>query len=156
MKKVFSILIILLFASNVTFALNWVQINDNLYIDTDTIEYYVDRYGSKDIDKYSFWVQNINSGNEYWKKLENSLKKNGEKRKPAYTNYRNLIDCKQKVITTKAFITYTENGEVLDSFDHKYPEWSSIAPGSYGEYYYNNICKPTKTKKGISKFLFGS
>ena len=158
MKKIIIIFAVLLFVSNITLANNWQQVDDNHYIDTDSIEYYVDSYGKKDYNKYSFWVQNINNDDKTWKETENSLKKLGEKRKPAYTNNRVLIDCRQKTITIKAFATYAEDGKVIDSYEIKdlHLDWKSIVPNSIGEGYYNNTCKANRIKRGISKFVFGS
>ena len=82
MKKIVSIIAILLLVSNITFAVNFVQMNDNLYFDKDSVEYYVDSYGKKDFDKYSFWVQSINNKSEYWKKLEDLLKKVAKEENP--------------------------------------------------------------------------
>jgi hypothetical protein len=40
-----------------TFATNWVEVGEKLYIDIDTIEPYVDDFGYTKPNQYSYWVK---------------------------------------------------------------------------------------------------
>ena len=149
MKKIIGIFVLLLFASNLTFAINWEDIDEFTFIDTDSIKYYFNNYGKKDYFKYTFVTKQIGDEDTIWKENESIIKAIGENQKPAYVHYRNIIDCKQKTIATRGFMTFAQSGEVLNVAEIKETElkWNNILPDTNEALLYTNICKATKNIK---------
>ena len=64
MKKLFLLFFMLLCSSFLrTYATTWVQIDENHYIDKDSIKYYTNENGIYDFNKKTFWIKSV--GNDY-------------------------------------------------------------------------------------------
>lgn len=128
-------------------AANWEQIGDKLYIDTDSIEHYSEKYSSEDTKRFSFWIKSLNDGSSYFTKMEKTYGK-----KVWYTLSRDIVDCNEKTIANKSVVVYDLKSQVIDSYEAILysGSWNSIVPDSIGELYYYNICRP-KSLKNIIK-----
>ena len=100
MKKILIILLLTLATILPTFATNWVQVGEKAYMDTDTIEPYVNEYGRAVPNQYSVWVKVLNDGSEVWRKSEKLYNK-----KLWYDYCRDIIDVNRKAFATKTTIS---------------------------------------------------
>lgn len=139
MKKI--LLMFLLFftiASVPAFARNWVEFANKMYIDTDSIEPYIDGISASRKEEYVFWTKNLNDGSEPYKDWEKTYNK-----KIWYDLSKNVISCQQKTLTLQAIAIYDLKGSVIktDEIPFVYQEARSIIPDSVGEIIYSIVCE---------------
>ena len=138
MKKILVLLLLLLFTLP-NYAANWKQTYEKEYVDLDSIEKYIDVYNSRNNNIYSFWIKSLNDKNSYFTDFEKQYNK-----KIWFIKTRNLIDCKNKMISVKALIIYDDKGQSIHNYEaSEYSiKWNSIVPDSIGEDYYYEVCNP--------------
>lgn len=143
MKKFF-LLMVLLFC---TFfiqanATTWVQVDDNDYIDKDSIHYYIDDNKAYDFDKKIFWLKS--TANSAYPDLEVVIKK-----KISYGLSQYIIDFSNDSIAIKSGAIYDDNGKVLTSYNYRDYEldWHSIIPSSKASYFADFVKHPRKLQK---------
>lgn len=139
MKKI--LLMFFLFftiASVPTFARNWVEFAHKMYIDTDSIEPYIDGIRASRKEEYVFWTKNLNDGSEPYKDWEKTYNK-----KIWYDLSKNVISCQQKTLTLQTLAIYDLKGSVIkiDEIPFVYQEAHSIIPDSVGEIIYSIVCE---------------
>lgn len=139
MKKI--LLMFLLFftiASVPAFARNWVEFAHKMYIDTDSIEPYIDGIRVSRKEEYVFWTKNLNDGSEPYKDWEKTYNK-----KIWYDLSKNVISCQQKTLMLKSIAIYDLKGNVIhaDEIPFAYQEAYSIIPDSVGEIIYSIVCE---------------
>lgn len=143
MKKLV-LLMVLLFCTSVmqANATTWVQIDDNYYIDKDSIHYYINDNKAYDFDKKIFWVKNIE--NDSYKGLETNIKKS-----ISFGIIQYIIDFSNNSIAIKSGAIYDDNGKVLSSYTYQDYEldWHSIIPDSKASYFADFVKYPRKLKK---------
>ena len=143
MKKLV-LLMVLLFCSSFVRAnaTTWVQIDDNYYIDKDSIHYYIDDNKAYDFDKKIFWVKNTD--NDSYKDLETNIKKS-----ISFEVIQFIIDFSNDSITTKSAVVYDDYGKVVTSYNYRDCElnWQSIIPSSNASYWSNFVKNPRILKK---------
>lgn len=130
MKKILIIGLLLLGISLPTFAQNWIELGNKLYVDIDSIEQYIDDNGNIQKNQYTLWQKRLNDNSDLFKDIEKIYNK-----KVHYTLCKDILDVKTKKITPKAIIVYGMNGNVIKSFEFKdiLMEWRSIVPDTVGE-----------------------
>ncbi len=138
MKKYLSILIIFMCAFLPVYARNWVEVTNKIYIDTDSIEPYINELDRIEKGKFVFWTKNLNDGTQNFKNFENEYNK-----KIWYVLDKEIISCNQKTLSVKTLIFYDLKGNVINNIEIPYFAHNaySIAPDSIGELFYNGICK---------------
>ena len=136
MKKIFIILLLTIATILPTFATNWVQTGDKSYIDTDTIEPFVDDYGRVVPNQYSFWVKILNLDSQSWRDAEKRLNK-----KILYIMDKEVIDVNRKTIAVKFRVYYDLKDRPIDSWEEQsiLMKWRSIIPDTVGDYVYEII-----------------
>ncbi len=143
MKKLV-LLMVLLFCTSVmqANATTWVQIDDNYYIDKDSIHYYINDNKAYDFDKKTFWVKNTTNG--AYQDLEVVIKN-----KISYGLSQYIIDFSNNSIATKSGATYDDNGKVLTLYNYQDYEldWQSIIPSSNASYWSDFVKHPRKLQK---------
>ena len=143
MKK-FIILLLIILNINVTlcFGASWVQVDDNNFIDKDSIKIYVDSQGYMNYNKRIFWIKY--EGNDIYKDLEKATNKKIE-----YSLSQYIIDYSNNTIAIKAGTTYDKEGKPVSSYSYKdYGlEYRAIAPNSNAELWAELIKKPRLLKK---------
>ena len=143
MKK-FIILLLIILNINVTlcFGASWVQVDDNNFIDKDSIKIYVDSHGYMNYNKRIFWIKY--EGNDIYKDLEKATNKKIE-----YSLSQYIIDYSNNTIAIKAGTTYDKEGKPVSSCSYKdYGlEYQAIAPNSNAELWAELIKKPRLLKK---------
>lgn len=143
MKKLV-LLMVLLFCTSVmqANATTWVQIDDNYYIDKDSIHYYIDDNKTYDFDKKIFWVKNID--HDSYKDLETNIKKS-----ISFGIIQYIIDFSNDSITAKSGVAYDDYGKVVTSYSYRDCElnWQSIIPDSKASYFADFVKYPRKLKK---------
>lgn len=117
MKKILLLFCICLGFLLPVFAANWEQIDDKLYIDTDSIERYSERYETEGTRRFSFWIKSLNDGSSYFTKMEKAYGK-----KVWYTLSRDIVDCNEKTIANKSIVVYDLKSQVIDS-NEEYISW---------------------------------
>ena len=143
MKKLFLLFFMLLCSSFLrTYAATWVQIDDNYYIDKDSIKYYTNESGAYDFNKKTFWIKSV--GNDIYK--NNKLEFADE---IAYDLTLNVINYSNNTIALKSVIIYNEEGISLNSytFEDYQLEWNVIVPNSNSEYWAELVKKPSLVNK---------
>lgn len=133
MKKFLIICLVLLGTILPTFATNWFEISDKFYIDTDSIEPYVDDSGQIVPNQYVYWVKYLNTYSSEWKYNEKRLNT-----KIWYAKFKKVIDINRKVQTTKFYATYGLNHSCLEGSE-TYGSWESIIPETVASYEYEII-----------------
>ena len=130
MKKILMILLLTIVIILPTYATNWVQVGEKLYIDTDSIEPYVNDYGNIEPNRYSYWTKNLNDGSESWRKSEKFYNK-----KIWYYTFKEIIDINRKSISSKSFVIYDLKSNVIQISEQRdyNLEWQSIVPDSVGD-----------------------
>ncbi len=139
MKKLFLIAVLLIFInSDITFASNWKQIDNGLFMDTDSITTYIDKLGFKQTDIRSYWTKELNDNGAYFTNYEKEYNK-----KISYTMTRALINCKQRKVAPKAVVIYDTEGNFIKKFNFPIyrSSWNNIIPDSRGDLFYNILCK---------------
>lgn len=129
MKKI--IILFFVIVNNLLLVANaatWVQLDDNNYIDKESIKVYVNDNGEMDYNKRSFWMKY--TGNENYKDIESINKKD-----ISYELAEYIIDYSKGTIAVKAGNLYDKSGENLNSFTFGDYElnWHRIAPNSNAE-----------------------
>ena len=143
MKKfIISLLIILNIAATSCFGASWVQVDDNNFIDKDSIKIYVDNHGYMNYNKRVFWTKY--EGNGIYKDLEKATKKKIE-----YGLSQYIVDYSNNTIAIKAGMTYDKEGKPVSSYSYQdYEiEYRAIAPNSNAELWAELVKKPRLLKK---------
>ena len=105
----------------------------------------------------SVWTYNIVTDDFREQKIE-AIKKNDFEKSRKYQYYdHNVvlseINCRKRLVRTKMYVDYDDNGEVLYSYTYKNREWKDITPGSTGEKLYQKLCMTRKTQMHKRKSL---
>jgi len=143
MKKIIiSLLIILNISFTPCFGASWVQIDENHFIDKDSIKIYVDDNGYINHNKRIFWIKDKDENT--YKDVEKLTGKNIE-----YGLSQYIIDYSNNTITTKAGLTYNKDGNVVSNYSYKdfQLKYDSIAPNSNAELWAKLVKKPRLLKK---------
>jgi hypothetical protein len=141
-KYIILLLVILNITVTSCFAASWVKIDDNNYIDKDSIKSYVDDNGYTDYNKRIFWTKY--EGNGIYEDVEKVTNSDIE-----YGLSQYVIDYSNNTITTKAGITYDKMGKPISSYSYKDFQlmYESIAPNSNAELWAELVKKPRLLKK---------
>lgn len=125
-----------------TYATTWVQIDENSYIDKDSIKNYTNDSGDYDFNKKTFWIKSV--GNDIYK---NSRVEFADE--IAYDLTLNVINYSNNTIALKSVIIYDEEGISLNSytFEDYQLEWNVIVPNSNSEYWAELVKKPSLVNK---------
>ena len=136
MKKIFIILLLTIATILPTFATCWVQTGEKCYIDTDTIEPFVDDSGNIVPNQYSFWIKCLNDGSQNIRNEEKRLNK-----KIWYMLCKEVIDINRKVRAAKTFAIYDLKDKPINSVEvpSVLMEWQSIVPNTVSAYEYEII-----------------
>ncbi|MBQ8459152.1 hypothetical protein IJ541_03505 [bacterium] len=143
MKKfIISLFIILNIAITSCYAASWVRLDDNNFIDKDSIKIYVDDKGYMNYNKRIFWTKY--EGNGIYKDLE---KVTNSKIEYGLTQF--IIDYSNYTIAAKAGMTYDKNGKPISSYSYQdfKLKYDSIVPDSSAELWAELIKKPRVLKK---------
>ena len=142
MKKfIISLLIILNVAITSCYATSWVQLDDNNFIDKDSIKFYVDSNGNINYNKRIFWIKD--NGNGGYGEIE---KITGSKIEYGMTQY--IIDYSNNTIALKTGATYDKDGKPISSYSYQDSrlKYNSIIPNSNAEFWAELVNKPRKLK----------
>lgn len=132
MMKYFAIFIVIFSALIMSVeAATWIELDNKLYIDRDSIDYTRTNLGQI----VTFWTKELNDGTEVFKDLELKYKK-----KIWYTMNKNIVYCNTKKIGITDSIDYDLKGSVIKSYYYSSYDVSSIIPETYGEYFYTIVC----------------
>ena len=120
-------------------ATNWIQVDDKMYMDVDSIEFFVsDGQYNKRNNQYSFWVKSLNDGSDNYKQLEKHFNK-----KVWYSLSKYVVDIKTQKIAQKTSVLYAVNEkQPLDSYEEQFDtllRWQTIVPNSVGELMFNIV-----------------
>jgi hypothetical protein len=132
-----------------TLGKSWEYLSDNVYYNKRNI--------TKSSNMISVWTYNIVTDDFREQKIE-AIKKNDSERSRKYQYYdHNVVlsemNCRKRLIRTKMYVDYDDNGEVLYSYTYKKREWKDIIPGSPGEKLYQKLCMIRKTQLFKKKSL---
>ena len=124
-------------------AASWVKVYDYTYIDKDSINYYVNDYGTKVFDKKVFWTKSDGPPKNF-EKNEKILNK-----KISYELAKWVVNTKTNEIAVKSQAIYGEDGRTVYSNTYKdyQLQWRTILPDSKSEYWCFLIKKPKLLKK---------
>lgn len=143
MKK---FLILLLFIFTITImpinATTWVQLDDNNYIDKDSIKIYIDNHGYMNYNKRVFWTKY--EGNGIYKDLEKATNSKIE-----YGLAQFIIDYSNNTMALKAGMAYDKYGKPVSSYSYQdfQLNYESIAPNSNAELWAELVKKPRLLKR---------
>ena len=70
MKKIIILLLTIFLSNSISNATCWEQYSTKMFIDTDSIEYYVDDYGRTNPEQYTFWIKYLNVGSSLFTSYE--------------------------------------------------------------------------------------
>ena len=143
MKKLFLLFFMLLCSSFLrTYAATWVQIDENHYIDKDSIKNYTNDSGDYDFNKKTFWLKYV--GNDIYK---NSNIEQADEIFYGLTLY--VINYSNNTIALKSGTLYNEEGKTLTSYTFKdfQLDWHVIVPNSNSEYWAELVKKPSLVNK---------
>ena len=143
MKKLFLLFFMLLCSSFLrTYATTWVQIDENHYIDKDSIKYYTNENGIYDFNKKTFWIKSV--GNDIYKNSRIEFSD-----EIAYGLALYIINYSNNTITAKSGTIYNEEGKPLNSYTLKdfQLDWQVIVPNSNSEYWAELVDKPSLVSK---------
>ena len=133
MKK-FLIICLVMFATILpSFATNWFEISDKFYIDTDSIEQYVDGSGRVVPNQYVYWVKYLNTNDRDWKYEEQRY---GEKL--WYMQFKKVVDINRKIQTLKFVAVYNLNSACIDRRELS-KHWEPCIPDTIGGYEYEKV-----------------
>lgn len=139
MKKVYLLIITLLFLSIPAFATNWYQLQDKIYIDLDSIQPYNAQFGlsNNQTNTYIFWSKELNTNSNTFKDIENIYHK-----KFWFVMNREVINCNNQTMGLTSYADYDLNGNVLGSheYDNYQIKWYSIVPDTISNLFYNIVC----------------
>lgn len=134
-RNIGKFLLILILLSNPILAANWKQVGTKAYVDYDSYQHMQDVLYS---NRYAIWEKRLNDGSENFKNIEKLKNK-----KSWYNLIRWGIDCNNKTVKVLDSIYYDLSGNVLDTYSSPtYAPWSSVAPSTVGEFYYDLLCQP--------------
>ena len=143
MKKfIISLFIVLNVAITSCYAASWVRLDDNNFIDKDSIKFYVDNYGNVNYNKRIFWTKY--EGNNIYKDVEKVTN-----RKIEYGLAQFIIDYSNNTMATKAGMTYDKDGKPVSSYSYQdfQLKYDAIAPNSNAELWAELVKKPRELKK---------
>lgn len=136
MRKFIILLFTIFLSTSISNATCWEQYSTKIFIDTDSIEYYINDYGRTNPEQYTFWIKYLNDGSSLFTNYEKYSHK-----KVWFILVKNIIDIKKKRLTEKSIIIYDTKKNVL--FNSENPdyslEWQSIAPETRGDNFYDII-----------------
>ena len=139
MKNFIVLLFLLTFSMLQVQAANWIQVDDKMYMDVDSIEYFVSdgQYNQRN-NQYSFWVKSLNDGSDNYKQLEKHFNK-----KVWYSLSKYVVDINTQKIAQKTSVLYAVNEkQPLDSYEEQFDtllRWQTIVPNSVGELMFNIV-----------------
>ena len=135
MKKILVIFAIFILTLP-SFATQWKEISEDMQIDMDSIEPYINHYGNIEPDKFVFWVKKINNNSNIFLQLEKYYKKN-----IGYFVDKEVIDCKLKKISIKSNYIYDKDSKLIHKFDFDdfRSDWSSIVPDSKDQLLFKEV-----------------
>ena len=139
MKNFIVLLFLLTFSMLQVQAANWIQVDDKMYMDVDSIEYFVSdgQYNQRN-NQYSFWVKSLNDGSDNYKQLEKHFNK-----KVWYSLSKYVVDINTQKIAQKTSVLYAVNEkQPLDSYEEQFDTllcWQTIVPNSVGELMFNIV-----------------
>ena len=139
MKNFIVLLFLLTFSMLQVQATNWIQVDDKMYMDVDSIEFFVsDGQYNKRNNQYSFWVKSLNDGSDNYKQLEKHFNK-----KVWYSLSKYVVDINTQKIAQKTSVLYAVNEkQPLDSYEEQFDtllRWQTIVPNSVGELMFNIV-----------------
>lgn len=143
MKKfIISLLLILNVIIMPCYSTSWVRLDDNNFIDKDSIKFYVDDYGNINYNKRIFWTKY--EGNGIYKDLEKLTNSKIE-----YGLAQFIIDYSNNTMALKAGMTYDKDGKPVSSYSYQdfQLKYNSIAPNSNAELWAELVKKPRNLKK---------
>ena len=145
MKKIIILFMVLAFAMP-TFAVTWVQVGKNEFIDIDSIKTYTDDKGNIQKDKKIYWMKQINNNGSH-KSFEKLFK-----RKISHSLNMGIIDIDDKLNTFKAYMFYDEKGTFIYDYSEKDEKlrWTTITPNSNAEFWYK-IVTEEKLQEALRK-----
>ena len=127
-------LLIFVFFSPV-FAANWKKIASKRYIDINSYQNLQDPLYP---NRYAIWEKNLNDGTNHFKDIEKQ-----EGKKVWYVLTRWGVDCNSKLVNILDSIYYDLSKQVISSRSYSiYSGWDSVVPESWGDFYYQLMCKP--------------
>lgn len=141
MKKIIILLLTIFLSNSISNATCWEQYDTKTFIDTDSIEYYIDDYGRTNPEQYTFWTKNLNNGSLMFTNYEKYSHK-----KVWYALIKTIVNLQTKRIAIKSFTFYdTKNNLIFSSEKPDYNlEWQSIVPQTRGENFYYMILELNK------------
>ncbi len=143
MKRLILLLFLLFCSSFISVnAATWVQIDENYYIDKNSIKIFINDNGTYDFSKKVFWIKNI--GNKEFKNIETLKDKN-----ISYSLVQYVIDFSKEEIATKSIVLYDKDGNIIDRLTLTDTRlfWDSIAPDSNASEWSRLIQKPREINK---------
>ena len=125
------------------YAATWVQLDDDNFIDKDSIKRYANDRSELQLNKKIVWMKLLNTNNVY-EPFEKDYKK-----KVAFSLSQLIFDLSRNQIATKSITLYDQNGASIYSHTSRDYElkWEAIIPNSKGEYWAYLIKKPSLLKK---------
>ena len=141
MKKIIILLLTIFLSNSISNATCWEQYITKMFIDTDSIEYYVDDYGRTNPEQYTFLIKYLNDGSSLFTSYEKYSHK-----KVWYMLIKMIVNLQTKRIADKSSMFYdTKNNLIFNSETPDYSlEWQSIAPQTRGEDFYYMILELNK------------
>lgn len=133
--NILNLIILLNLSIMPAFASNWNRVIENIYIDTDSIEWdslYGKLYNSP---VYTYWLKVLNNMNTF-NDIEKYYKKRINKILAKETIY-----CNSKQKSLLAVYIYDQQDNIIDSYEHFPLNYSNIIPDSNGEKVFNFICQ---------------
>lgn len=145
MKKIIILFMVFTFAMP-TFAVTWVQVGKNEFIDIDSIKNYTDDNGNIQKDKKIYWMKQNNKNGSH-KSFEKLFK-----RKISHSLNMGIIDIDDKMNTFKGYMFYDENGTFIYDYSEKDSKlrWTKINPNSNAEFWYK-IVTEEKLQEALRK-----
>lgn len=143
MKRLILLLFLLFCSSFISVnAATWVQIDENYYIDKNSIKIFINDNGTYDFSKKVFWIKNI--GNKEFKNIE-ALKD----KSISYGLAQYVIDFSKEEIATKSIVLYDKDGNIIYRLTLTDTRliWDSIAPDSNASEWSRLIQKPREINK---------
>lgn len=130
MKRILITVFLAIFiAFNSAIASTWVQIDNDNYIDKDSIKTYTNDHGTVEYNKKIFWLKCIKR-KDFYEKIEKITKK-----KISYDLAQYIVDYANKTITVKSNIIYSTDGNPIINRTYRDYDlvWYAISPSSSGE-----------------------
>lgn len=138
MKKFLSLIIVLVLIIRTlpVFASNWNKITEEIYIDTDSIEW--DSFSGKRFNSpvYNYWAKYINNHKGMFKEFEIYYKKRISK-----SLVKETVFCNSKSMSVSAIYLYDEQNNVVDSQEGYNNVYFSVVPDSISEIRFDFVCQ---------------